>query len=214
MALRGGPARGVDAEEDEEAGAEAEACLLFIVCLVTVCRLWMQNRPPRSILYTRMRKRTDDDEHEEEPANLHDGLCDHLHQRARGPEPLEEVEGLPPVSDVSVCIYMCVCVCMWGGGRSFIHPPREGRGGKRNIHPTQHNIPTRAHPPEHDRHDGEAVGDGLGRGEDDGVQVERAGPGVDPRPFVGGVVVLVSGRQTPQTGQKRRICRIDRTPIV
>ena len=41
--------------------------------------------------------RTDDDEHEEEPADLHDRLRDHLHERARGPEPFKEVEGLPPV---------------------------------------------------------------------------------------------------------------------
>ena len=77
-------------------------------------------------------------------------------------------------------------------------------------------MPTRAHPPQHDRHDGEAVGDGLGRGEDDGVQVERAGPGVDPRPVVRGVVVIVIvwvSLWSPETTDQKviHICRTDRT---
>lgn len=109
-------------------------------------------------------KRTDDDEHEEEPADLHNGLRDHLDQRARGPEALEEVEALPPVP--------------FGGRGWGSENALQGIG----LCPSPSSCLLRTHAPEHDGDDGEAVGDHPGRGEDDRVGVEREAQGVDPGP--------------------------------
>ncbi len=60
--------------------------------------------------------RTDDDEHEEEPADFGDRLRDHLHERARGAEALEEVQGLPPFFFKCVCLdALLVCGLRFSG---------------------------------------------------------------------------------------------------